>query len=178
MLTATLGHCSPSNSDFPLEPQAITETPTESKQTRIIDYPQITAWLQYCDNHASRSGEDFCLLARKFSDQGYRRIHQLTSRRIGKGTADLLIEYADEDAELVESGVTLKMVTQRPKPLVVEQSGECADFLRIISFISALPEYAHSAHGALMRQQRSSPDQTLTPYKLRRRMLRVGTGCR
>ena len=79
------------------------------------DVPKIGAWLKYCDNHPDRRGENFILHAGKFDEQGYRRINQLTGDRIsveklsswlsiGKGTADLLIQYAGEDMELVKAG--------------------------------------------------------------------------
>jgi hypothetical protein len=80
-----------------------------------IEYPAITAWLAYCDRHQSRCGENFSLHAEKFTKEGYRRIDQITHDRIsveklsswlsiGKGTADLLIQYAGEDAMLVKAG--------------------------------------------------------------------------
>lgn len=80
-----------------------------------VEYPKISPWLIHCDQHPARSGEDFSLLAQKFSDEGFRRIHQLTGDRIsveklsdwlgiGKGTADLLIRYAEEDVEFVKAG--------------------------------------------------------------------------
>jgi hypothetical protein len=87
--------------------------PPALKQT--IQYPTISTWLEYCDRHPQRSGEDFSDHAWKFDKQGYRRINQLTGERItveklsdwidiGKGTADLLIRYAEEDADLVKAG--------------------------------------------------------------------------
>jgi hypothetical protein len=80
----------------------------------------IPAWLTYCDQHPQRRGEDFSSHASKFDKEGYRRIHQLTGDRItveklsdwlsiGKGIADLLIRYAEEDVELVKAG-TFSMV--------------------------------------------------------------------
>lgn len=78
--------------------------------------PAITDWLQYCDNHPDRKGAAFVTLVGKFKDQGYRTIEQLTSSRmsvvdlstwleIGKGTADLIIQYVDEDMNLVRNGM-------------------------------------------------------------------------
>jgi hypothetical protein len=80
-----------------------------------VDFPAITPWLTYCDQHPNRCGEDFSAHALKFSGEGYRHIHQLTSDRIsveklsdwlgiGKGTADLLIQYAEEDVALIKAG--------------------------------------------------------------------------
>lgn len=77
--------------------------------------PRISIWLQYCDRTPGRDGENFSALANKFDEQGYRTIDQLTSNRIsvenlsswleiGKGTADLIIEYAEEDMKSVRSG--------------------------------------------------------------------------
>ena len=56
----------------------------------------------------------------KFSNQGYRRIDQITQAtveqlsdwlRIGKGIADLLITYAKEDVRLVSEGRFLMATT-------------------------------------------------------------------
>lgn len=80
-----------------------------------INYPKICEWLLYCDTHPQRSGEDLAAHAEKFDREGYRRINQLARTRvsieklsewlgIGKGTADLLIQYAEEDIELVKAG--------------------------------------------------------------------------
>lgn len=80
-----------------------------------IEYPKISEWLAYCDQHPARRGEDFSAHVRKFNNEGYRRIHQLTGDRIsveklsdwlsiGKGTADLLIRYAEEDVERIKAG--------------------------------------------------------------------------
>jgi hypothetical protein len=82
---------------------------------RPVKGPAISAWLQYCDGHLSRRGENFFELAEKFGEQGYRTIDQLTGSwmsienllswlGIGKGTADYIIQYADEDMVLVRSG--------------------------------------------------------------------------
>ena len=79
------------------------------------EVPKIRAWLDYCDRHPDRQGEHFGAHGRKFDEEGYRRINQLTGERIsveklsnwlgiGKGTADLLIQYAGEDMKLVEAG--------------------------------------------------------------------------
>ena len=86
-----------------------------TKPTIKVSYPQITTWLAYCDRHADRRGEDFSALASKFDKEGFRRLNQLTGARvtveklsewlnIGKGTADLLMGYAEEDVELCKAG--------------------------------------------------------------------------
>ena len=83
--------------------------------THSVEYPTIAAWLAYCDKHPGRSGEDLSELLPNFQKEGFRRIHQLTGDRItveklaewvgiGRGTADLLIRYAEEDTELVRAG--------------------------------------------------------------------------
>jgi len=82
---------------------------------RSVRGPAISAWLQYCDRHPTHQGENFAFLAAKFDEQGYRTIDQLTGSRmtvenlsgwlsIGKGTADYIIQYADEDMVLVRNG--------------------------------------------------------------------------
>jgi hypothetical protein len=82
---------------------------------RSVKGPAISTWLQYCDSLPIRQGENFVELAGKFGEQGYRTIDQLMSSRvsienlsgwlgIGKGTADYIIQYADEDMVLVRNG--------------------------------------------------------------------------
>jgi hypothetical protein len=82
---------------------------------RQVRGPRIFDWLQYCDRLPGRDGEYFFQLADKFNQQGYRTIEQLTGSRmsvenlsnwldIGKGTADLIIQYAEEDMALVRDG--------------------------------------------------------------------------
>ena len=76
--------------------------------------PKISPWLEYCDRHPDRQGENFIVHAGTFDEEGYRRINQLSDRMsveelskllaVGKGTADLLIQYAKEDMELVKVG--------------------------------------------------------------------------
>ena len=86
-----------------------------SHPSKPTDYPKISDWLEYCDRHLDRYGENFSSLSQKFDQEGYRRIHQLAGDRvsveklstwlgIGKGTADLLIRYAEEDVELIRAG--------------------------------------------------------------------------
>ena len=88
--------------------------PPQPVQTKT-EVPKIRAWLKYCDEHPDRRGENFSAHAGKFDEEGYRRINQLTGERvsverlsdwldIGKGTADLLIQYAEEDMELMKAG--------------------------------------------------------------------------
>jgi hypothetical protein len=103
----------PSN---PVPGPAPTPLPAPRKTIKISDYPQITTWLNYCDSHPDRRGEYLSSHAEKFDQEGYRRINQLTGDRvsveklsdwlgIGKGTADLLIRYAEEDIELIKDGI-------------------------------------------------------------------------
>ena len=91
-----------------------------SGRPKLVKGPAISAWLQYCDNHPDHAGNNLVTLATNFKTQGYRTIDQLTSRRIsiknlsswmniGKGTADYIIQYADEDMVLVNNG-EFKMV--------------------------------------------------------------------
>jgi hypothetical protein len=80
-----------------------------------INYLQIEEWLKYCDNHPDRLGDNFYYHAWKFSQEGYCHINQLTGPHISieqlsewlnikKGVADLLIQYAEHDIELVKTG--------------------------------------------------------------------------
>jgi hypothetical protein len=91
------------------------EASSTAAPPRHIRGPRIHDWLQHCDRVPGREGEFFFGLAAKFDDQGYRTIDQLTNSRmtvenlsnwlaIGKGTADLIIQYAEEDMALVRNG--------------------------------------------------------------------------
>ena len=82
---------------------------------KAVKGPAIGDWLQYCDFHPDSEGEDFSSLVTKFDAEGFRNLVQLTSDRmsieklsdwlgIGKGTADWIIGYVDEDIALVREG--------------------------------------------------------------------------
>jgi hypothetical protein len=90
------------------------QVPVVAPKLPPVQYPLITQWLKYCDSHPTRCGEDLGDHADKFSKEGYCHINQLTGDHIsveklsywlgiGKGTADLLIQYAEEDVELVKA---------------------------------------------------------------------------
>jgi len=75
----------------------------------------IADWLALCDLHPQCSSENFSCLGTKFDQEGFRRLHQLTGERItvekllewldiGKGTADLLLRYAEEDTAAICAG--------------------------------------------------------------------------
>jgi hypothetical protein len=94
----------------PLVPEANSTVPQKH-----VRGPRISDWLEYCDRVPGRNGEFFSRLAHKFDQQGYRTIDQLVGSRmsvenlsnwleIGKGTADLIIQYAEEDMALVRGG--------------------------------------------------------------------------
>jgi hypothetical protein len=93
----------------------LNQVPAVAPKLLPVQYPLITQWLKYCDSHLTRCSEDLGDHADKFSKEGYRRINQLTGDCISveklsdwlgidKGTADLLIQYAEEDVELVKAG--------------------------------------------------------------------------
>ena len=78
--------------------------------------PTICDWLDHCDHLPDCQAPLFFTLLEKFRRQGYQTIDQLTSSRvtvadlsswldIGKGTADLIIAYADQDMALVRNGM-------------------------------------------------------------------------
>jgi hypothetical protein len=88
---------------------------TSVPQMQPVSYPMIAEWLVFCDNHPQRSGEDFGSLMPKFDEEGFRCLHQLTGDRItieklsdwlgiGKGTADLILGYAEEDIAAIRAG--------------------------------------------------------------------------
>lgn len=77
--------------------------------------PHISAWLQYCNRLPGLDGEKFSAFAEKFDKEGYRTIDQLIGSRmsvenlsnwlgIGKGIADRIIQYAEEDMAYVRDG--------------------------------------------------------------------------
>jgi hypothetical protein len=97
-------------------PQPVPSAPQHV--TAPVKYPSIISWLRYCDNHADCAGGDFSSVAWKFDKEGYHHIEQLTGSRvsidslsqwleISKGTADLLICYAEQDVECVKVGMFL-----------------------------------------------------------------------
>jgi hypothetical protein len=86
-----------------------------------INYPAIATWFAYCDKHPDRCGENFSTLAEMFDKKGYCHVDQLASDctsmeklsdwlGIRKGTADLLIHYADKDVKLLKSRVFTMML--------------------------------------------------------------------
>ena len=87
--------------------------PNPTPPLKQVRGPQISAWLQYCDRLPGRDGDDLSALTDKFRMQGYRTIDQLAQMsvenlsnwlEIGKGTADLIIRYAEEDMAFVRAG--------------------------------------------------------------------------
>lgn len=95
--------------------QALVPQANPTVPQKHVRGPRISDWLEYCDRVPGRDGEFFFRLAGKFDQQGYRMIDQLVSSRmsvenlsnwleIGKGTADLIIQYAEEDMALVRGG--------------------------------------------------------------------------
>ena len=96
----------------PMNPAGLPAQPPPNKK---VDCPSIVPWLEYCDKHPIRSGDNLSEHIFSFNKEGYRRINQLTSNRvsveklaswvkIGMGIADLVIWYADEDMALVNAG--------------------------------------------------------------------------
>ena len=82
---------------------------------KAVKGPIITVWLQFCNFHLDCEADDFSSLTEKFEKEGFRTIYQLSSNRInveklsewlgiGKGTADLIIEYTNEDIKLLREG--------------------------------------------------------------------------
>ena len=78
-----------------------------------VVYPNITDWLNHCDCHPDRAGEDFKAHIIAFERHGFQCMNQLIGPQmtiekladwlsIGVGTADLLIQYAEEDVVLVK----------------------------------------------------------------------------
>lgn len=84
-------------------------------ETADLDYPLITEWLAYCDQHAHQGGRDLSRYAAAFDDEGFLTVDQLVGPRvnieklsewlrIGKGTADLILRYAEMVVNFVKAG--------------------------------------------------------------------------
>ena len=97
------------------QPVGPSQNPIEP--SKYVTGPAISTWLQYLDSHPHRhcNYNGFVTLAPNFEAECYRTIDQLTSGststeklsswvKIGKGTADYIIQYADEDMALVIDG--------------------------------------------------------------------------
>src|SRR6266576_3994611 len=80
-----------------------------------IDYPLITKWLSYCDQHAHQGGQNLSRYAVAFDAEGFVTIDQLVGPHINieklsewlgirKGTADLILRYTETDIGLVKAG--------------------------------------------------------------------------
>ena len=90
-------------------------TPVPPMWPEPVNYPDISEWLVHCNNHPQRSGENFSNLVPTFDHEGFQRLQQLTEDwisikklsawlSIGKGTADLIIRYAEEDIMAIHAG--------------------------------------------------------------------------
>ena len=88
---------------------------TQTNLAADLDYPSIMRWLSYCDQHAHRGGRDLSKHVVAFDDEGFVTIDQLVgpcvnieklSEWLGirKGTADLILRYAEMDVGLVKAG--------------------------------------------------------------------------
>jgi hypothetical protein len=82
--------------------------PNPTLPPRPVKGPRILEWLRYCNCIPGHNGEALFSLAYKFDKQGYQTIDQLTRNwmsvenlsnwlHIGRGTADLIIQYTEED---------------------------------------------------------------------------------
>ena len=82
---------------------------------KATDIPKVEPWLEYCDKHPNRSGDNLADLAWHFERESFHRIDQFVGASvsveklskwlgIGKGKAVLVIKYAEEDMELVRRG--------------------------------------------------------------------------
>jgi hypothetical protein len=108
------GHLSVYNPPFSsLHPMVPPTTPALPMQP--LKYPLIVEWPTYCDGHLQCAGEDFTSIMPKFDKEGLWCLHQLISDNItveklsdwlgiGKGMADLIIRYAEEDIAAIHAG--------------------------------------------------------------------------
>ena len=77
--------------------------------------PKLATWLEYCDQHVDRSGDNMAQYKDQFEAEGFRRLDQLVggivsvediSRwlSIKKGVAVTILNYANHDMALVRAG--------------------------------------------------------------------------
>lgn len=100
----------------PFSSQPAPQANTAAAPPKPVKGSAIGDWLCFCDFHPHCEDDlDFLSLAKPFKTEGFRHLVQLTSGRttveqlstwfkIGKGTANLIIGYADEDIVLVHDG--------------------------------------------------------------------------
>ena len=105
----------PNPNPVTLTSQPVSPHQNPSGWSKSVKGPAIFTWLQYCDSHPNHGGDNLAALTTNFKAQGYQTIDQLTSGcisienllswiNIGKGTADYIVQYADEDMVLVNDG--------------------------------------------------------------------------
>ena len=102
----------------PSGPSGPSQTPSKKQST---DLPTVSEWAQYCDNHPKCSKANLSTLCKKFEQEGYLNIEQLTSAYISLielvqslgisfGFAKLIICYADENVASIYNG-TFSLLT-------------------------------------------------------------------
>ncbi|KIL67250.1 hypothetical protein M378DRAFT_9499 [Amanita muscaria Koide BX008] len=87
---------------------------TGAVEAESYEYPSIVEWLNHCDQHPQRCNRNLGRYAPAFDDEGFVSIDQLVGPRIsieklaewlklGRGTADLIIRYAEQDILLIKA---------------------------------------------------------------------------
>ena len=95
--------------NLPPNAQNVPANPTPSP------VPKLAAWLEYCDQHVDRSGDNMAQYKDHFEAEGFRCLDQLVgdivsvddlSRwlSIKKGVAVTILKYASDDMALVRAG--------------------------------------------------------------------------
>lgn len=95
--------------------QTIPQPVAPDTEAADLDYPLITKWLTYCNQHACQGGWDLSKYTATFDVEGFVTIDQLVGPQvdikklsewlqIGKGTADLILRYAEIDISLIKAG--------------------------------------------------------------------------
>jgi hypothetical protein len=98
-------------------PMPVVTSQTQNRPEVEIEYPLIGPWLNYLDSHPVRGKYqiNFGRYAAAFQGEGFFAVNQLVSDHvtieklsnwlgIGKGIADLLIDYAQRDVESIKLG--------------------------------------------------------------------------
>jgi len=95
--------------NLPTNAQSVPAIPTPSP------VPKLAAWLEYCDQHVDRSGDNLVQYKDQFEAEGFRRLDQLFGNivsvedisrwlSIKKGVAVTILNYANDDMALVRAG--------------------------------------------------------------------------
>jgi hypothetical protein len=109
------GQYPPTSTPLPIPDK--TNVPVKNAVPGLHEYPEVTRWFQFLDEHAERSkdGIHFAQYGAVLKGKGFLRIKQLTLDfftlkdlqdwlSIDVGTAILIMQYAQEDMDAIKAG--------------------------------------------------------------------------